>query len=288
MLLNIDHRTTYTFSRPVFLEPHTIRLLPRPDAAQQLLDLRLDLSPEPAGRWQGLDAEGNSFVAVWFDGLQERLELTLTARVRTLRSNPFGYLPVPGALSVPPSLPRVEAHLLAPCLDRGAYAPDSNDADPPGELASRLRGHGGGSAEFLLALNRWLFENLKKISRQEPGLHSPPETLARGEAACRDMAVLFMDCCRSLGIPARFVSGYHEGDPDVPVGDLHAWAEAWLPGAGWLGFDPVHGLAVADRHVALAASHDPALAAPVSGSFRGTGADSGIAHEVRISLEDES
>ena len=100
--------------------------------------------------------------------------------------------------------------------------------------------------------------------------------------ACRDVSVLFNDACRSLGLPARFVSGYFEGDPDNPENDLHAWSEVYLPGAGWRGFDPTHGLAVAARHVALIAGIEPDQAAPLTGSFRGTEATSEIEFDVKI------
>jgi transglutaminase-like putative cysteine protease len=91
-----------------------------------------------------------------------------------------------------------------------------------------------------------------------------------------------MDACRALGLGARFVSGYQEGDPDQPRRYLHAWAEVYLPGAGWRGYDPSHGLAVADRHVAVAAGMRSDLAAPISGIFRGTGVSSRMQAEIRL------
>jgi transglutaminase-like putative cysteine protease len=96
------------------------------------------------------------------------------------------------------------------------------------------------------------------------------------------MAVLFMEVCRLSGIPARFVSGYLESDPEPDGQELHAWAEVFIPGAGWRSYDPTLGLAVQDRHVALAASAQPFLTAPVIGAYRGTGVTGTLETEVRI------
>lgn len=112
--------------------------------------------------------------------------------------------------------------------------------------------------------------------------YEPAVTLKRGQGACRDLTVLFMEACRSVGLSARFVSGYAEGLSTRDDGELHAWAEIYLPGAGWRGFDPTLGLAVADRHVAIAASPIPVGAAPVSGSFRADSATAGLSYEVSV------
>ena len=104
--------------------------------------------------------------------------------------------------------------------------------------------------------------------------------------ACRDLTVLFMECCRSLGLAARFVSGYQEGDKGTDRRYMHAWAEVYLPGGGWRGFDPTHGIAVTDRHVAVASGPTPATAAPISGTFRGTGAIARMEAALRIEVTD--
>jgi transglutaminase-like putative cysteine protease len=101
------------------------------------------------------------------------------------------------------------------------------------------------------------------------------------------VSVLFMDACRTQGLAARFVSGYHEGDPDEEEKHLHAWAEVYVPGGGWRGFDPALGLAVADRHVALAAAVSPAQTMPVCGTFRGTGVRAELVSKLEIQLADK-
>jgi len=122
----------------------------------------------------------------------------------------------------------------------------------------------------------------KRIVRPVAAKIYVPIALRRKEGACRDLAVLFMDICRSLGLAARFVSGY-KYSPDTPdQHELHAWAEVYLPGAGWRGYDPSWGLAVADHHVALAAGPAPQDAMPVTGTFRGTDVLSSLDYSVEI------
>ncbi len=150
------------------------------------------------------------------------------------------------------------------------YAPDEPAVR---EIAREaIEASGGETIAFLSALTRLLYERLTVEVRHEGGPQTPDDTARRGIGACRDIAVLFNECCRSQGLAARFVSGYHEGDPDVPENHLHAWSEVYLPGGGWRGFDPTHGLAASEGYVALAASAHPEGAAAVQGSFRGTGA----------------
>lgn len=244
------------------------------------------MEPAPAGCWEGVDQEGNAVTQAWFDGLHATLRVDTTLEAETLRTNPFAFLPLEAARSLPPRLEAAPAAALAPCLRR---APDPEPRVPETLARELCRESGGRSMDFLLALNARLFETLEKVVRRAPGIQAPSATLASGRGACRDAAVLFMDCCRCVGVPARFVSGYQADEEAAASGghDLHAWAEAWLPGAGWLGFDPTHGLLAADRHLSLAASHDPVLAAPLRGSFRGTGVTARLAHrvEVRVSAD---
>jgi len=286
---HIEHHTEYCFQAPVFLEPHFLRLVPRQDAAQRVIRFDLSITPDPAGRWQGLDPEGNPYLQVWFDGQHDALRIRTSIEAETLRPNPFGYLVMERSVRVPPELDPAEARTLAPCLER--VWPLDQGADEAAALARRLAEQANGSStQFLFALNLWIFSHLTKIVRLEPGLKAPRETLSSGQGACRDAAVLFMDCCRCVGIPARFVSGYFVGDPDALSHgqDLHAWAEVYLSGAGWIGFDPSHGLAVADGHLALVASHDPEAAMPLQGCFRGTGVTATLRHKVHLTLADES
>ena len=143
----------------------------------------------------------------------------------------------------------------------------------------------GQTLDFLNQLTTRLHRSTEKVTRTEPGIQSPAETLSTQRGACRDLALVFMVACRQVGVPARFVSGYQQGDPDEPRRDLHAWAEVFLPGFGWRGYDPTHGLAVADAHVAVAASALPQNAASITGTFRGTDATSTLEHLITLQTE---
>jgi len=279
----IRHVTSYRYSKPVFLEPHVIRLRPKGDWRQRLAAYSLRVSPEPAGLSWGLDAFGNERAQAWFNGLTERLDVTVEAVVETLSDNPFDYLLPIDAQRLPPAYGPEETPALAPYLAR------SHPSTGPGDLLNALideltRDHPQ-AQDFLWALNSRLFDSLDKIVREEPGELSPHELLRSGRGACRDAAVLFVEACRRTGIPARFVSGYQAGDPEVETGELHAWAEAYVPGGGWRGFDPTHGIAAAAHHVVLCCAPLHAHTAPLAGAFRGTGAAAILSHDIRLRVE---
>lgn len=277
MRCHITHRTRYDYGRRVFLEPHQVRLVPRGDACQRLLAFSAAIDPEPAGRTLVTDALGNTVLSAWFGDVTDHFEVTTEAVVETLRANPFDYLVETSRAVLPMPLDRIESVLGAACLARPEGAVRRVQA-----LAETLRRGNGAPQDFALALLGWISANLRTVVRLEPGILDPDAVLAAGEASCRDLAVFFIAACRHVGIPARFVSGYHEGDPDSEERDLHAWAELCLPGGGWRGFDPTLGLAVADRHVVLAAAPQPDDASPVSGAFRGDGATASLAHAIRF------
>ena len=277
MLIQVEHETRYRFNRPVFLEPHLLRLAPRPDTAQTVEGFSLTVNPAPSGRCDIIDASGNPATWLWFEGLTRELVIVSRSTVRTLRSNPFDYLLQPGAFSLPPVLSPAVREALEPCL--------RTDVDRAVQqlTSDLLREAEGTPLSFLSALNDWLNRNIAVAPRPEPGIQTVAETLASAQGACRDVAVVFMAACRNVGIPARYVSGYQTGGSGHTEHDLHAWAEAYLPGAGWRGFDPTAGLWVAEHHVSLCAAHHPDLTAPVVGSFRGE-AGSAMDHVITLDI----
>ncbi len=271
MKYQIHHQTHYTYSKPVFLEPHIVRLKPPSNGSQQRVDYTLDVIPSPAGMSEGDDPSGNDFTKIWFDEFHETLELSTSVMAETSRNNPFDYLPEPYASIIPIQFEHDELDHLNPFLKR----PVTSDLDPVEALAERLAikvEHE--TLIFLDVLNRHLYDTTKVIVREEGAPHPPSKTLESREGACRDLTVLFIDACRSLGIPARYVSGYQERDSNQTLRYLHAWAEVYIPGGGWRGYDPTQGLVVADRHITLTATPEPAETLPVQGTFRGTQATS--------------
>lgn len=280
MIFEVAHRTFYRFERPVFLEPHVLRLRPRCDATQHLLSYRLAIAPEPAGLSEGLDAEGNPMACAWFDGETESLEISVAFTAQALRSNPFAYLVTD---SGPASLPATYPGGLEPVLAPYRSAPTGEAVVA---LAEDLRRETGGETlGFLAALNDRIYRKCQVILRETGDPWPAERTWAEKRGSCRDLAVLFDAACRAVGLAARFVSGYQEGDRIQEERYLHAWSEVYLPGGGWRGYDPTHGLAVADRHLAVAASRDPAGAAPVTGTFRGTGVGARMEYELEIRTE---
>jgi len=280
VLFEVTHRTRYRFDREVFLEPHVLRLRPRCDASQQLLSYRLAVTPEPAGVSEGLDAEGNSIACAWFDGRTRSLDIAVAFTARATRTNPFAYLVTdPGTARLPATYPGgVEPVLAAYRAAQGGVAVVA--------LAEDLRRESGGETlGFLAALTAHLHRECDVVVRETGDPWPAERTWAEKRGSCRDLAVLFTAACRAVGLAARFVSGYQEGDRVQERRYLHAWSEVYLPGGGWRGYDPTHGLAVADRHLAIAASRDPSGAAPVTGTFRGTDAAAALEYELEIRTE---
>ena len=274
MHIRVEHETRYRFSRPVFLEPHLIRLKPRQDAGQELESFALSVSPEPVGQCEILDACGNAAHWLWFEGMWEELIVHTEFTARTLRDNPFDYLLHPCAFTLPLDLPVLEREALAPFVRPGS--PSTRN------LAKKIMAEtGGDSLAFLNSLNTWIYQNITIIPRLEPGLYTTETTLQYGRGACRDVSLVFMEVCREAGIPARFVSGYQIGDPEQTERDLHAYPEVYLPGAGWRGYDPTLGLTVVGGHLAICASSEPELTAPITGAFRGS-ATHELLHKIHL------
>ncbi|MDX1775844.1 MAG: transglutaminase family protein [Desulfobulbales bacterium] len=279
MKFHVSHQTDYQYSAPVFLEPHIIRLNPRHDACQKISNFHLEIVPQPDGIHHFLDAAGNYATCIWFAEKTPSLAITTSFEAQTFCTNPFGYLVTDAKfLRLPVSYEKNEAPALACFLATAAIDKDVQS------FADMVLEHSEGvTLDFLAGLCTAVYENFT-LETREHGVPFPPDiTFQKKSGACRDLVVLFMAICRSYGLAARFVSGYQEGDPDMEQRHLHAWAEVYIPGGGWRGYDPSHGLVVADRHIALAASFDPGGAAPVSGTFRGTGVTATTSYSISLS-----
>lgn len=260
MLFEVHHQTVYRYTGPVFQEPQVYRLRPRGDVTQHLEYFSLEIDPEPQGKADVVDLDGNDTTEVWFSGEHDHLILTAASRVETLRSNPFDFL-WHGSATLPIEYSEEFKEALA--LYRV-----TNGSEALFQLGKEAAQQAGGDAQqFVFWLARRIHGACRQIVRPEGDPMAPEETLVNCEGSCRDLTVLYMAVARLFGFAARFVSGYFYVEGVEP--ELHAWAEVYLPGGGWRGFDPTSGLAVADRHIALAAAANPKLAAPVSGGFRG-------------------
>ncbi len=252
----------------VSLGAQLIRLTPRSDPYQRLVDFRIEITPEPAGMAQYVDAEGNSVVRAWFAGRTDCVVVQSTFLARTTaaeRTDP--QLERDADYHLPMVYGECERAALSRYL--GGAGPIAGVANYAQDVMEAARGE---TLRFLNGLNQRLCEEIPVVAREGCDVVSPEETLAHREASSADVAHLFVACARVCGLAARFVSGYrrrgrHEGR-------AHAWAEAYLPGAGWIGYDPTSGLTTADAHLALAAAPGPAGVAPLSGAVSGGAPDS--------------
>lgn len=280
MHFRVTHTKSYRYSQPVFLEPHALRMKPRQDPYQRLASYEMAIEPAPAGQTEILDANGNSATLAWFDGQSDHMAVTVSFEVETLLTNPFDYLLASEEnLRLPMQYGGLTASLIA-CRER------PTEMDSVVRFAAGIAEEANGRAiDFVNLLNTRIYKTLEQEVREDGPAHPADETLARGAGTCRDAAVLFNAACRAVGIAARFVSGYQEGDRDQDLRHLHAWSEVYLPHAGWRGYDPTHGLVVSDRHVALAAAPEPIGAMPLTGSFRGTGATWEMAYDLQIEVD---
>ena len=278
MHFEIEHVTTYTYDRPVHLGPHVLRLTPRCDGSQLLREFACEVWPRPSLQSCALDAEGNVVTRLWFIGETPELRIASRFRLETVQDKPYDFLLETPATHLPMPYNEREAPLLA------AYRYPGSPTARVTALATQLaRRADRDTLAFLSELNELLHREFEREIRPTGPPLPPQVTLERGRGACRDLAVLFMTMCRLEGIAARFVSGYQaRAETTHPRRYLHAWPEVYLPGGGWRGYDPSHGNAVAEAHVAVAAACNAADTAPIEGSFYGAGASSSLGYTLVI------
>nr|WP_263858161.1 transglutaminase family protein [Waterburya agarophytonicola] len=184
------------------------------------------------------------------------------SEVETTCSNPFEYLLEPWATVLPFDYPQSLLRQLEPYLQPYGFVSDRLALELAQDILIAVDNN---TLDFLFALNQRIYQDCEYITRETGSPFPPGVTWRYKKGSCRDYTVLFMEVCRAVGIAARFVSGYQEGDRAMSERDLHAWVEVYLPGGGWRGYDPTLGLIISDRHIPLVASAIPEYAAPISG-----------------------
>jgi transglutaminase-like putative cysteine protease len=282
VLLSIEHTNIYRYAQPVELTTHALMLRPVESHELQVRSERLEIHPEHVLRWKH-DMFDNSIALVEFTEKTRELKIASRYTVEHFNLNPFNFLLERHARELPFRPENDEGRDLAPFL---AHAPSDTPAMREWLrpfLDSRGRAN---TLEFLIALNQSVPVHFEYARRDEPGVQTAAETLRMRSGSCRDYALLFMEAARYMGLAARYVSGYLCGSDDgrvaVASDSTHAWAEIYLPGGGWKGFDPTSGVLAAGLHVRVAATREPAQATPISGSYLG---DASVFRGLEVSVK---
>ena len=265
--LRIAHLTEYRYSSPVALGPHQLLLRPREGHDVHIESSRLDISPKPQIKWHR-DMFDNSVAVASFLDPSDRLTIASEVVIEHYEEAPLDFLVSDYAVNYPFLYTPEERVDLLP-YEQPVYP---NDQQALRDWVSGF-GFGLGPIEtyaMLDRMNRALAGGLTYIIREEPGVQSPDQTLASRRGSCRDYAALFIEACRHLGLASRFVSGYlHAPATEEGNAATHAWAEVYLPGPGWKGFDPTIGEVTGSRHIAVAVARHPETVPPVAGTFVG-------------------
>ena len=288
-ILTISHVTRYAYRQPVAFGEHRIFVRPRESYDQHLLESRLTIDPEPAElRWTQ-DVFGNSLALATFDRRAKELRIEswirmehkplLTEEVEIepyARRYPFGYAPE----DMPDLLRSTERQHHDPerILDHWArgFVKKNSETD---------------TLAMLTSMTKTIRREFTYLPRAETGTQTPIETLAKRQGTCRDFAVLMMEAVRALGLAARFISGYLYNPKGtsgrIGGGSTHAWVRIFLPGSGWVEFDPTNGIVGNAGLIRVAEARDPAQAIPISGTWSGfPGSDAGMSVDVVVSLDD--
>ena len=275
-VFTVHHRTTYRYAKPVQFGPHRMMMRPRDSHDQRHLDYALTITPPPASLRWSQDVFGNSVTTATFQGRAKALTITSTFQVdhtpipfdptdieHHARLVPFGYDPA----DMPDLQRSIERHFPDPAHATAAWARSLSRTDGPTSTHA-----------VLTELTHRIHRQYTYVGRQEAGIQAPHETLRLGTGTCRDFAVLMMEAARCLGFAARFVTGYihvapREAGRALGGGNTHAWVQIYIPGPGWVDFDPTNNIVGSRDLIRVASVREPGQAVPLSGSWSGNAED---------------
>ncbi len=291
-VLTVRHVTTYRYRQPVAFGEHRMMFRPRDSYDQRLLDLRLEIEPDPVNvRWVH-DVNNNCVALARFGARAKELRFEFMIRLDHTpynvldfrledyaRTYPFTY----GADDMPDLLRSIERHTSDPREEVRGWAREFLNRHGPTD-----------TYDLLTDMTNAIRQGFTYVAREEKGVQTAAETLRAGSGSCRDFALLMMEAVRSLGLAARFVSGYlyshsRDGARHVGGGATHAWMQVYLPGAGWIECDPTNGIIGNRDLIRVAVVRDPRQAVPLSGTWTGFPADClGMTVDVRVEAETEA
>jgi transglutaminase-like putative cysteine protease len=263
----ILHRTYYNYTGEVVLGTHRLLLRPREDHDLRIESFSLSLTPNASVYWHR-DVEDNSVAIANFSQPTAQLAIEVDMVIAQFNSDPLDFVVSDYAVNYPFVYEPYDEFIL-----------ESYRVPAAAEELRRVQDwlvsiwQPGQSIQTYTLLQRiaeTIYSNMTYCVRNEPGVQSASETLDKRSGSCRDFASLFIEAARSLGLAARFVSGYlHAPLMSQDVGTTHAWAEVYLPGAGWKGWDPTTGKVAGEDHVAVAVARLPESVPPIGGSYKG-------------------
>ena len=276
-ILTVEHKTVYRYAKPVNFNEHRMMCRPRDSHDLRLIETALSISPPASIRWLH-DVFGNSIAIATFSEPATELSFTSSFRAEHFPSTAKEIAIEEYARHLPFSYATEDVSDLGRTRER-------HYADPEHRIDQWAKGFvkniaEQGTFEVLTAITEAIQRQFTYARREEMGTQTPVETLDKGTGSCRDFALFMMEAVRSLGMAARFVSGYlydeklvAAGQGVIGGGSTHAWAQVFLPGAGWVEFDPTNSLIGGNNLIRVAVARDASQAVPLSGSFNGASTD---------------
>ncbi len=265
MKLKIVHETEYTFNAEVFFEPHFLRFKPMVTPNIEVESFQLQITPLPTGLSEQIDAENNLIHHSWFDGVHKILSVRAESTVKIKEHNPFNFILYPTSFfELPFTYHDPLNELLRPSLHVAGL---SKELIHYGEKIKKESNFN--TVQFITNLTKQIHSDFIVETREVGTPYDAYKTFELKKASCRDLSWMQIQLLRHMGIAARFVSGYFFIQLEHPDFELHAWVEAFLPGAGWIGFDPSNGILTGEAHIPIATSAVSENTMPVTGSIRG-------------------
>ncbi|MCW5891031.1 MAG: transglutaminase family protein [bacterium] len=282
--LVVRHTTIYRYARPVAFGEHRLMVRPRDSHDLRLLSTDIELAPAASIRWLH-DVFGNSIAVASFKEPADELRCVSTLRLEHYPSSEPDFAIEPYARTYPFSYSGAEVPDIGRLAER--HYPDPQHRIDAWATEFVAAGADTDTHAMLVDMTKAIKAGFAYVRRDEEGTQTPVETLEKRTGSCRDFALFMMEAVRSLGLGARFVTGYLYGEGSTGGGATHAWVQVYLPGAGWIEFDPTNGLVGSANLIRVGVTRDPSQAIPISGAYTGEPEDY-LGMTVEVAIESEA